>query len=370
MTSVIVEAGYLVRSIYIEGTALHINGDLNATVPIKVIGAPSSTKDLHFNGEKLSFTTDPITGEWASTLEYTPANISVPDLSALDWKYVDDLPEIQPSYDDSAWTAADHATTNNSVAPLKTPTSLYGSDYGYNTGVLIFRGHFVAAGNESSLHLSTQGGSAFGSSVWLNSTYIGSWPGIDAASANNATYTLPNLTAGKSYVLTIVIDNNGLDEDWTVGTDQMKNPRGILNYALSGRPQSAISWKLTGNLGGEDFVDKIRGPLNEGGLYAERQGFTQPYPPNNNWVSGSPETGINQAGIAFYQASFRLDMPRDYDIPLTFNFGNTTMDGSTAEYRAQLWINGYQFGKYANNIGPQTSFPVPQGESKLPQISR
>jgi hypothetical protein len=32
-----------------------------------------------------------------------------------------------------------------------------------------------------------------------------------------------------------------------------------------------------------------------------------------------------------------------------------------ADYRAQLWVNGYQFGKYANNIGPQSSFPVPQG---------
>jgi hypothetical protein len=46
MTSVIVEAGYLVRKVYIEGTALYIDGDLNATAPIKVIGAPKSTKDL------------------------------------------------------------------------------------------------------------------------------------------------------------------------------------------------------------------------------------------------------------------------------------------------------------------------------------
>jgi hypothetical protein len=55
---------------------------------------------------------------------------------------------------------------------------------------------------------------------------------------------------------------------------------GILDYSLAGRDQSAITWKLTGNLGGEEYVDKVRGPLNEGGLFAERQGFTQPYPPN------------------------------------------------------------------------------------------
>jgi hypothetical protein len=26
-----------------------------------------------------------------------------------------------------------------------------------------------------------------------------------------------------------------------------------------------------------------------------------------------------------------------------------------------LFVNGYQFGKYINHIGPQTSFPVPEG---------
>jgi len=141
----------------------------------------------------------------------------------------------------------------------------------------------------------------------------------------------------------------------------MKNPRGILNYSLSGRPQSAVTWLLTGNYQGEQYLDKARGPLNEGGLYAERQGFTQPYPPNHDWASGNPEEGFSTAGVGFYQASFNLDLPSGYDVPLTFNFGNTTINGAVADYRALLWINGYQFGKYINNIGPQTSFPVPQG---------
>jgi hypothetical protein len=135
--SVIVQAGYLVRSVSIEGTALHISGDLNSTVPIKVIGAPKSTQDLHFNSQKLSFITDPLTGEWISTLQYSAPQLNLPDLSALDWKYVDDLPGIQPGYDDSLWTSADQTTTNNPRG-LTTPTSLYGSDYGHNTGALLF----------------------------------------------------------------------------------------------------------------------------------------------------------------------------------------------------------------------------------------
>ncbi|RDW80818.1 putative beta-galactosidase [Coleophoma crateriformis] len=357
--SVIVQAGYLIRNVYIEGTALHINGDINATVPIKVLGAPAATKSLHFNGQKLQFTSDKVTGEWTSSLKYSSPQLHLPDLSSLSWKYVDDLPEIQASYDDLLWVKADHTSTNNPTT-LKTPTSLYASDYGFNAGVLIYRGHFTASGNESQLYLSTQGGSAFGSSVWLNSTYVGSWAGIDAASANNKTYTLPNLSAGKKYVITVLVDNNGLEENWVPGTDTMKYPRGILNYNIDGS-QSQVSWKLTGNLGGENYIDKVRGPLNEGGLYAERQGFTQPYPPNRNWQTGHPEQGINKAGVAFYQAELDLDFPTGYDVPLAFSFGNTTIDGAVADYRAQLWVNGYQFGKYTNNIGPQTNYPVPQG---------
>lgn len=363
ITSVIVEAGYLIRSVNIEGTALHVDGDLNATSPIKVIGAPFSTKDLHFNGQKLSYTVDPVTGDWSSTLQYTAPEINLPDLSSLSWKYVDDLPEVQPGYDDSAWTNADHTMSNNSFFALLTPTSLFGSDYGYNTGVLIYRGHFVATGNETTLSTWTQGGAAYGTSAWLNSTYLGSFAGNGWTSADNSTYNLPNLVRGQSYVFTILVDNNGLDENWVVGYEDMKSPRGILDYSLSGRSQSDITWKLTGNLGGEQYIDKVRGPLNEGGLYAERQGFTQPYPPNRNWASGSPDTGITKAGVAFYQASFSLNLSRGYDVPLSFNFGSTTIGGTVAEYRAQLWVNGYQFGKYVSGIGPQTSFPVPQGTS-------
>jgi hypothetical protein len=109
---------------------------------------------------------DAVTGEWKSSLKYDAPTINLPDLSSLSWKYLDNLPEVQSSYDDSAWTVADHTTSNNSVYALRTPTSLFGPDYGYNTGVLIFRGHFRAQGDESSFYLNSQGGSAFGSSVW------------------------------------------------------------------------------------------------------------------------------------------------------------------------------------------------------------
>lgn len=356
--SIVVKAGYLVRTVYLQGSELHLTADFNSTTPVEVIGVPKTAKSLYINGAQYKPTVN-ANGFWSTTVTYDSPDIKLPSLKDLEWRYVDSLPEIQPSYDDSAWVAADHKTTNNSVAPLKTPTSLYASDYGFHTGSLIYRGHFVATGNETTFTVHTQGGSAFGSSVWLNQTYLGSWTGDSASSDNNSTYKLPKLSAGKPYVLTVVVDNMGLEEDWTVGSEQMKEPRGILDYQLSGRSQSAISWKLTGNLGGEDYQDLVRGPLNEGGLYAERQGWHQPEPPSQQWKSSSPLEGISQAGVGFYSASFDLNIPSGWDVPLYFTFGNTTTPPEA--YRAQLYVNGYQFGKYVNNVGPQTAFPVPQG---------
>ena len=269
--------------------------------------------------------------------------LSVPSLSGLTWKYLDSLPEVQSSYDDSLWPNADHTYSNNTVQNLTTPTSLFASDYGFNTGNLLFRGHFVATGQETALSVGTQGGSAYASSIYLNSTLLNAFPGTSVNSNYIQNVTLSNLTAGASYTLTVLLDNMGLEEDFTVGSDTNKLPRGILNYTLAGRDQSAITWKLTGNLGGEDYQDKTRGPLNEGGLYAERQAYHLPKPPTSNWTVSSPLQGTTAPGVAFYTTSFDLDVPAGYDVPMSFVFTNVT---GAANFRSQLYVNGYQFGKY------------------------
>jgi hypothetical protein len=125
---------------------------------------------------------------------------------------LDTLPEIQADYDDSLWPRADLTYSNNTARNLTTPTSLYASDYGFHTGNLIYRARFTANGNESSLFLFTQGGSAFGHSVWLDDVFVGSFAGADLYKNTNATYPLPTLTAGTEHVLTILMDNQGLDE--------------------------------------------------------------------------------------------------------------------------------------------------------------
>ncbi|KAI1622657.1 beta-galactosidase A [Exophiala viscosa] len=356
--SIIVQAGYLVRAALLNGTELHLSADFNDTTFVEVIGAPSSAKTLFINGQELGYTTSSV-GDWTDTVNVPSQNMTPPSLNSSEWKYIDSLPEIQPTYNDSLWPTADHPTTNNTLRNLTTPMSLYAADYGFHTGSLLYRGHFVAQGNESSIYLNTQGGWAFGSSVWLNQTFLGSWAGVSTQNNTNATYKLTHLQAGQPYVFTVLIDHMGLEENPTVGGDLMKTPRGILNYALAGRDDTAITWKLTGNLGGEDYRDTVRGPLNEGAMYAERQGWHLPNPPSQNWTSRTPYVGISQPGVGFFSTQFDLNIPSGWDVPMSFSFSNITQP--PAEYRVQLFVNGFQYGKYINHIGPQTSYPVPPG---------
>jgi len=291
----------------------------------------------------------------------------VPDLSRRIWKSIDSLPELHSDYSDSKWTVADKQTQNTKY-PLKTPVSLYGSDYGYHLGYILFRGTFKATGEEKKFTVQTRGGLAYGDSVWIGDKFLGSWKGHSLEENLTSAYDI-EVEAGKSYTFTILIDNMGHDQNWGTGEDESKTPIGILDYDLSGRKKDAISWKLAGNFGGEDYPDRVRGPSNEGGLFAERQGYHLPSPPTEGWRSsvGGPMEGLKKAGVAFYTTTFNLGISDAIDLPTAIVIGSDSQTASYRRqqthpsYRLQIYVNGCQFGKYVRNIGPQFKFPVPPG---------
>ncbi|KAL2838092.1 glycoside hydrolase family 35 protein [Aspergillus pseudoustus] len=359
--AVIVKAGYLLRSADILGNALHLIGDVNATTTVEVISTPSRVSSLVFNGKRVKTRTRH--GRLVGEVSFESPDIVLPDIERLNWKYTDALPEIKGTYNDEAWTRCDVTTTNN-PRNLSTPTSLYASDYGYHAGSLIYRGHFTSEGTESSINILLEGGYAFGYTVWLNDTHLGGWPGSSSDMFHNQTLELPaDLTAGSSYVLNVIMDHMGLDQNFPASPQHMKDPRGILDYTLSTRDKSAISWRLTGNLGGEHYRDWTRGPRNEGASYPERQGYHLPGALSSSQLqeqrSRSPFEEIPPAGVGFYATSFNLSIPAGYDVPLSIVFKNET--AGPAKFRATFYVNGWQFGKYVNNVGPQTRFPVPEG---------
>ncbi|KAI1393322.1 glycoside hydrolase family 35 protein [Hypoxylon trugodes] len=362
-SKLIINGPYLVRTASVSNDELHIKADFNATTTVDIIGVPQGVSKLFINDVETATETSGLSVLAGVTVK--APSFSVPDLTGLDWKYLDSLPELQTDYDDSLWTNADHTYTDNTKQPILATVSTYGSDYGYHTGVLVYRGHFNATGNEVNFSLWTQGGTGFASSIWLDDHLVSSFLGNPANDSYQGKYDITGgagLEAGSSHVFTVVVENVGLTENYDPGEDDMKAPRGILGWRLetSKATNTPITWKLAGNFGGEDYLDRVRGPLNEGGLYIERQGYHLPSAPTAEWTSHSPLEGIGIPGIAYYSTTFDLNLPSDqWDIPLAFSFENNTE--TSGAYRAQLYVNGWQFGKLSSNIGPQTVFPVPEG---------
>lgn len=196
-------SGYLVRDVVFSDGVVSITADMNQTSSIEVIGVPSAAS-IVLNGQALQSTRDSTTGILRANVSYSPPSFSVPSLKEVTWRSIDGLPEIQNGYDDSQWPNGNLPSTNNTNRyPLDTPTSLYAGDYGFHCGSLIYRGHFVATGEETQLQLSPQGGNGFGYSFWLNDTYIGNWLGDGGDYYHYGYFSLPQLTAGANYVFTV-----------------------------------------------------------------------------------------------------------------------------------------------------------------------
>lgn len=73
----------------------------------------------------------------------------------------------------------------------------------------------------------------------------------------------------------------------------------------------------------------------------------------SHWKEASPLAGLKAAGVAAYRSSFALSVPDGVDATFAVSFAAP----AASNFRALLFINGWQFGRYTN-YGPQTVFPV------------
>ncbi|KAF1951789.1 hypothetical protein CC80DRAFT_597237 [Byssothecium circinans] len=348
---------YLVRSASIAGDVVSVIGDNANSTSIEVFAG--SAKTISWNGVVLSTETSPYGSLIARIPGTEDQTISLPVLAGF--KAADSLPELKATYDDSRWAIANKTTTLSPVRPITLPV-LFSSDYKFYTGAKIYRGYFSGT-SATALNLTVQGGLAAGWNVWLNDQAIGYHPGNASLTSTTATISFGNVTLKDTgNVITVVTDYNGHDQTST-GPAGAENPRGILGAQLLGSASNSSwlvfdQWKIQGNAGGETNVDRVRGPMNEGGLYGERLGWHLPGFDTSAWESASPVTdGINGAGIRWFTTTFNLGIDEDLDVPLGIEVG--AIEGTVA--RVLLFVNGYQYGKYLPHIGPQTRFPVPPG---------
>jgi len=118
---------------------------------------------------------------------------------------------------------------------------------------MLWRAHFIATGQETGFYANMSGGLAFAYSMWLDNSFIGSWTGDGPHDMYSQTLDFPSaLRVGSQHVLTILLDHMGIEQNWAGASDWFRIPRGVLNYSFEGSPDTkVVTWKLTGNLGGE-----------------------------------------------------------------------------------------------------------------------
>ncbi|KAI9286237.1 glycoside hydrolase superfamily, partial [Umbelopsis sp. AD052] len=347
--TILISGPYLVRSAEINGKRLALTGDTDATTDLEVV-VSSTVKQVTWNGVNVAVKSTKY-GTLTGKISGPNKNIKLPDLTKSTWKYSPASPETTNDFDDSKWVAADHKTTTNPFPPASLPV-LYSDDYGYHTGSLWFRGKFNSSSDISGIKVNATMGAGSAWVAWLNGKYLGGETDIVKEFSIKAS----DLEKSGDNVLSLLMWTTGHEEDWNVN-DQYKTPRGFTEVSLTGSKKTPISWKVQGNLGGEDIVDSVRGALNEGGLYGERMGWHLPGYPDQNWKKVSlPDT--KRSGVSWYRTTFDLNIPKNHDVPLGIRFKESS---STERLRALLFINGWQFGKFANDLGPQTLFYVPEG---------
>jgi hypothetical protein len=278
------------------------------------------------------------------------AAVHLPALTS--WKHAEESPEAAPGFDDSGWQVADKTTTN-SVSGANSLPVLYADDYGFHTGNTWYRGRFRTTGKETGIHLvSDSGGAAQAFSAWLNGTFLGS------STTGSADFSFPagSVKAKGDNILSVLTVNMGHEEDYN-STNGNKTPRGLTSASLVGAPLTSVTWRVQGVRGGESLQDTVRGPLSTGGLYGERAGWSLPGYPDGKWNRVSLPTTDTRPGVSWYRTDVNLDLPRGQDTSL----GLTFTDDPSRKYRATIFVNGWQMGNYVNYLGPQHSFPVPNG---------
>ncbi|MFI0165851.1 beta-galactosidase [Streptomyces sp. NPDC017095] len=328
-----------------HGRTVALSGDNADDRHIEVF---TSARHVTWNGRDLR-TRATGTGSLTGTIPVA-APIRLPALT--DWKHAEESPEAAPGFDDSGWQVADKSATNSSSG-INTLPVLYADDYGFHTGNTWYRGRFRSAPGATGIHLvSDSGGKAQALSAWLNGTFLGS------STTGSADFAFPpgSVKSDGDNIVSVLTVNMGHEEDYN-STNGNKAARGLTSASLTGAPLTPVTWRLQGVRGGENPLDTVRGPLSTGGLYGERAGWSLPGYPDGGWKHVSLPTSDTRPGVSWYRTDVALDLPRGQDTSL----GLTFTDDPARKYRATLFVNGWQVGNYVNYLGPQHSFPVPDG---------
>jgi beta-galactosidase GanA len=360
----------LIRTGDFKGDALALTGDTDKPATVEVWAA-TAPKPLSFNGQALS-ATQTASGSWLSSPVPGPDAVSLPDLMAGQWKLHADSQEAAADFDDSSWRAADlkvSAASEPTQPPAGQPV-LAMSDYGFHHGDVWYRGRFTAKTGSvpKDLNLTYGGGTVGLVQVWIDGKWVSQneLPGgrtyPDIPTVGNAHFDLDGLKPG-THEISVMVRN--MSHNWDLfANEEHKEGRGLIAASLSPdettRFVTPISWKIQGTQGGENITDTVRGPMNNGGLYGERNGWHLPEFKDADWTAAKADAAPPLAGTYWLRQHFALDLPKGHDVQLGLAFGDATKPKSDHQTRVLIFVNGWHVGNFVSHVGPQRTFVIPQ----------
>jgi beta-galactosidase GanA len=183
-------------------------------------------------------------------------------------------------------------------------------------------------------------------------------PVPDAGTAGRGTWTdtavfpvAKRLRTPGRHVLSVLVRRMAHDQDGQ-GGDTHRAARGLTAVTFTGgAPQ--VRWRIQG----EAAPDPVRGPLNNGGLFGEREGWHLPSFADHDWEPVTFPRAARRQGVTWYRTTFRMAVDPGVDASV----GLTLEDDPRRAYRAQIFLNGWNMGQYINDVGPQHTFALPNG---------
>jgi beta-galactosidase GanA len=358
----------LVRSASIVSGKLDLRGDAGEDSAIEIWGPAFNAAS--FNGQALALTRQPDGSTRAATIK-GPEAVRLPDLARLAWKRRMDSVDAAPGFDDSAWIKADRRASAAQTwsTPERGQPTLAMSDYGFHHGDVWYRGRFTATDIKANqLELFYGAGGAGMIQVWIDGRFVTQHELDVGRSFPETTDTikvaLGDLTPGE-HVIAVMVRNNS--HNWNLMADDFhREARGLISASLGRRGGMRfavpIAWRIQGRQGGEELVDRVRGPVNNGGLYGERQGWHLPSPKvDSEWQVAAVTDAPPAAGTYWLRTRFALDLPRGHDVQLGLAFGDATKPRSERENRVLIFVNGWNMGQFIAHLGPQRTFVIPPG---------
>ncbi|MEV5434602.1 beta-galactosidase [Streptomyces sp. NPDC052682] len=347
----------LLRSLTVRGSTVHLTGDTIPETGLEVWGPPGLTA-VTWNGRPVP-TRISATGSLLA-LRMLPGVPPV-TLPALDgWRRRAENPESEPGFDDSGWPVADRRSSYSTTPVPDGQPVLFADDYGFHYGDVWYRGAFTGARELTSVSLAYRTGTQGLLMAWLDGQPLGThrMPVPDGGTAGKGTWTATAAFAiperlredrdeePRRHVLSVLV--RPMQRDGA----EVKAARGLSSVRFEGADPE-VRWRVQG----ARAADPVRGPLNHGGLYGEREGWHLPGYDDGDWEPAALPRADRRQGVTWYRTGFRLSVPGDVDASV----GLVLDDDPRRAYRAQIFLNGWNLGQYVNDVGPQHTFVLPNG---------